>query len=275
MKDIALSKYHGCGNDFLILRRNDVGGMDLSKLIPAACDRHTGIGADGFILVGEDPLEMIFYNPDGSPAPMCGNGIRCFARFCREEGIESRSLFPVLTGDGIKEVEVLGTDPFQARIFMGRPRDDRESVGVLGEGSLWDYPLTVQGREVILQSLFLATVHTVWLVDDAFDDRLLPMAEAIHQHPFFTRKTNLNLVQVVDRSTIRMRTWERGAGLTLACGTGACASALTAYRKGLCGPTVTVRLPKGELTIQIEPDESVYMTGPARLIMKGVYRYDC
>ena len=275
MKEIALSKYHGCGNDFLILRREAVRGIDLARLIPAVCDRHTGIGADGFILADQDPLEMIFYNPDGSPAPMCGNGIRCFARFCREEGLESRSVFPVLTGDGVKEVEVLEEDPFRARVFMGYPRDDRESVGAAEDGPLWDYPLTVLGREVTLQSLFMATVHTVWLVEDAFDDRLLPLAEAIHRHPFFPRKTNLNLVQVIDRNTLRMRTWERGAGLTLACGTGACAAALVARRKGLCGPKITVELPLGRLTITIDPDETVRMAGPACPIWKGEYCYDC
>ena len=272
---LPMAKYHGCGNDFLLLRKEAVQGIDLARLIPAACHRQTGAGADGFILAGQPPLEMIYYNSDGSPAPMCGNGIRCFARFCWEEGLVTSRSFPVLTGDGVKEVEITGLDPFEARISMGRPDDRPQAVGIGGDTPLWDYPLTVMDRQVTLCTLFMATVHTVWLVEDAFDDRLLPLAEAIHRHPFFPRKTNLNLVQVIDRNTLRMRTWERGAGLTLACGTGACAAALVARRNGLCGPKIAVELPLGRLTITIDPDETVRMAGPACPIWKGEYCYDC
>lgn len=275
MREIPITKYHGCGNDFLILRERDVAGMELEPLIVSACDRRTGIGADGFILVAEKPLEMKFYNEDGSRAPMCGNGIRCFARFCLDEGIVGGDAFSVRTGAGVKQVEVLSRTPFQARISMGKPDYDPAAVGVSSPHPLWDYELKIGEDTVKLCSFFLSTVHTVWLVDDAMDDRLLPLAEAIHRHPTFREKTNVNLVQVVDHSTIRMRTWERGVGLTLACGTGACASALTVYKKGLCGPHVTVELPRGQLYIDISVQEDIMMTGPACRTMKGVYCYDC
>lgn len=271
---LNLTKYHGCGNDFLILPESAAEGLELEPLIVAACDRHTGIGADGFILVRENPLTMLFYNADGSAAPMCGNGIRCFARYCLDEGVTDAAKFPVQTGAGEKTVEIVRRKPFLARIAMGKPDYRPASVGVDADGPLWDYALGVDGKTVTLTSFFLSTVHTVWFVDDAMDDCLLPLAEAIHRHPFFKEKTNVNLVEVVDRGTIRMRTWERGAGLTLACGTGACSAALAAYKKGLCGPNVTVRLPKGELHIEIQPDESVMMTGPAQRIMKGEYEYE-
>ncbi len=271
---LNLTKYHGCGNDFLILPESAAQGLDLTKLITAACDRHSGIGADGFILVRKQPLTMLFYNADGSAAPMCGNGIRCFARYCLDEGVADAVSFDVQTGAGVKTVEVVRREPFLARIAMGKPDYRPASVGVDAEAQLWNYPLDVDGETVTLTSFFMSTVHTVWFVDDAMDDRLLPLAEAIHRHPFFREKTNVNMVEVVDRSTLRMRTWERGAGLTLACGTGACASALAAYKKGLCEQAVTVRLPKGELRIEIMPDESVFMTGPAHRILKGDYEYE-
>lgn len=272
--NLNVTKYHGCGNDFLILPERSVQGMALEPLIIAACDRHTGIGADGFILVRENPLTMLFYNADGSCAPMCGNGIRCFARYCLDEGIVDAGEFPVQTGAGEKRVEIVRRNPFLARIAMGKPDYRPASVGVEAGAPLRDYTLEVDGTAVTLTSFFMSTVHTVWFVENAMDDALLPLADAIHRHSFFREKTNVNMVEVTGHSTLRMRTWERGAGLTLACGTGACSAALAAYQKGLCGPNITVQLPKGELHIEIQPDESVMMTGPAQRIMKGEYEYE-
>ncbi len=273
MREISLAKYHGCGNDFLLVRAEAVQSLDLKPLIVSACGRRTGIGADGFIVAESDPLEMKFYNADGSSAPMCGNGIRCFARFCLEEGIAQGDSFAVQTGAGVKTVRIVSRDPFQAQISMGGP--DYDPAAIHTSGPVWDVSLEIAGQAVSLCSFFMSTVHTVWFVDDAMDERLMPVAEAIHCHPMFGEKTNVNLVQVVDGHTLRMRTWERGVGPTLACGTGACASALTAWKKGLCGPEVTILLPKGQLQIQIDPDEQVRMTGPACRILKGVYCYDC
>lgn len=269
MPELPVTKYHGCGNDFLMVHARDAAGMDLASLIVEACDRRTGIGADGLIVVEPEPLEMKYYNADASPAPMCGNGIRCFARFCLDEGLQSGDRFSVRTGAGQKTVQIVSRDPFLVKIGMGGP--DYDPAAIHTDGPVWGERLEVMGREVCLYSFFLSTVHTVWFVDDAMDDRLLPIAEAVHRHPMFREKTNVNMVQAVDRDTLRMRTWERGAGLTLACGTGACAAALTAWKLGLCGTEVNVLLPKGRLQISIGADEQVQMTGPAEKIMKGVY----
>lgn len=269
MPELPVTKYHGCGNDFLIVHAHDADGLDLAPLIVSACDRRTGIGADGLIVVEPEPLKMRYYNADASPAPMCGNGIRCFARFCLDEGLASEDCFSVRTGAGLKTVRIISRDPFLAQIAMGKP--DYDPAAIHTEGPVWDDPLEVMGRSVRLYSFFMSTVHTVWFVDDAMDDELLPIAEAIHRHPMFGEKTNVNMVQVTGRDTLRMRTWERGAGLTLACGTGACAAALTAWKLGLCGAETTVLLPKGELHISIDADEQVRMTGPAVKTMKGVY----
>lgn len=269
MSELPVTKYHGCGNDFLMVHAHDVEGLDLAPLIVRACDRRTGIGADGLIVVEPEPLEMKYFNADASPAPMCGNGIRCFARFCLDEGLVSGDCFPVRTGAGIKTVQIVSQEPFQARIGMGKP--DYAPAAIHTGGPVWDYKLEIMGRAIRLYSFFMSTVHTAWFVDNAMDDRLLPVAEAIHQHPLFPEKTNVNLVQVMDENTLLMRTWERGAGLTLACGTGACAAALTAWKLGLCGAETDVLLPKGKLHISIGPDEEVHMSGPAEKIMKGVY----
>lgn len=274
MNELPIAKYHGCGNDFLLVHAADVADLDLKPLIVSACDRHTGIGADGLIVAHPDPLEMQFYNADGSAAPMCGNGIRCFAKFCLDEGLADGDLFPVQTAAGEKDVRVIRRDPFLAQVRMGTPDYSPAAIRALSPRPMWEYELLAGGRTVTLYSFFLSTVHTVWFVDDALDDALLPTAEEIHRNPVFQEKTNVDLVQVIDWHTIRMRTWERGAGLTLACGTGACAGALTALKKGFCGPEVDVLLPKGQLHISISPEEAVQMTGPACRIMKGAYCYD-
>ena len=270
-RGLPVSKYHGCGNDFLLARETDTTGYDLQKLIVGACDRHTGIGADGFILVREQPLTMLFYNCDGSRAPMCGNGLRCFARFCLEEGIVASDQFDVQTLAGTKTVTVTGRDPFVAKVAMGKADFSPESVGLTVPGSPLGLQVPVKGATVPVDSFFLSTVHTVWFTDEPEDPQTQRIAGLICRHPWYGEQTNVNMVKILDRRTIRMRTWERGVGMTLACGTGACAAALDAYRKGACEQEVTVLLPKGSLQIQIEPDGSVWMSGPAKRICKGVY----
>ena len=162
--NIQVSKYHGCGNDFIIARASVLSGIDLADLARHACDRHTGIGADGFIAVAEDPLEMIYYNQDGSRAPMCGNGIRCFAAFCHDEGIMIQDAYDVQTLAGMQKVKVLQEEPFQVRIDMGMPSDALEQIGI--ESPIWGMPLRLfDGRTITLYSLFMGTIHTVVFVD--------------------------------------------------------------------------------------------------------------
>lgn len=264
-----ITKYHGLGNDFLLVDERDFLGEDYAKLAQTHCDRHTGIGADGFILVRQNPLTMIFYNADGSKAPMCGNGIRCFAKYCVDEKIVNKNTFTVQTPAGEKQIVVQSKDPFTARVHMGRPDFDPKAIAVNEGEPVWGYPLGVDGKTLYIHSFFMNTVHTVVFVqnrDDIFD---MELGQKICHHPFFKEQTNVNFVYAIDKNTIEMRTYERGVGPTLACGTGACAAAVAAKRKGLCGELVTVRLPKGQLMITVTDDEEVYMSGPAALIMKG------
>ncbi len=175
-----------------------------------ACDRHTGIGADGFIAVAEDPLEMIYYNQDGSRAPMCGNGIRCFAAFCQDEGIMSQDAYDVQTLAGMQKVKVLQEEPFQVRIDMGMPSDALEQIGI--ESPIWGMPLRLfDGRTITLYSLFMGTIHTVVFVDEFAAD-LAEIGRQVCMHPLYAHQTNVNFVQVVDEHTMRVRTYERGCG---------------------------------------------------------------
>lgn len=279
---VLFSKYHGCGNSFVIIKEEDIlkatdetGYSDFARM---ACDVNTGVGADGMIVVRRQPaLEMVFFNRDGSRAPMCGNGIRCFANFCRDENIEDRTRYPVKTLAGDMIVDVTCDEPFRVRINMGKPIFEPQAVKVdpeilrdAGGKDLLGRHLTLQdGRDVEINSLFMGTIHTVVFVDD-FDDMDIPkVGEEICEHPVFSEKTNVNFVKPIDDETLEVRTYERGVGMTLACGTGACASVVVASMKGLCGSSAEVRLKLGSLGIEIDGSGDVYMEGPSVKIMDG------
>lgn len=237
------------------------------------CDPNTGIGADGLIIVREVPaLEMVFFNRDGSRAPMCGNGIRCFAYFCLNEGICSESSYPVKTLAGDMVVNVVSREPFAARIDMGRPVFAPDAVGVDSEApDLMDFTVQLRdGSRLPVSSLFMGTVHTVVFVDDLSAADIAGLGREVCEHPVFREKTNVNFVQILDDAALEMRTYERGVGPTLACGTGACASVVAAELKGLCGRRAEVRLELGALGIELMEDGHVYMEGPSVKICDGV-----
>ena len=285
---VLFSKYHGCGNNFIIVRESELSaslgekvGISEGQRIAAysafaqeVCEADTGIGADGLIVVREIPaLEMVFFNRDGSRAPMCGNGIRCFARFCYEEGICKADTYPVQTLAGEMVVNVTSTSPFLVKINMGRPVFDPAAVNVDydGENYLNQQLKLADGCEYEISSLFMGTVHTVVFVDDHETVDIENIGEKICNHPVFKEKTNVNFVKIIDNKTLELMTYERGVGMTLACGTGACASVVTAELKGLCGRKAEVKLPLGSLNIELGEDGNVFMEGPAAIIAKGAF----
>ncbi|MDR0852845.1 MAG: diaminopimelate epimerase [Clostridiales Family XIII bacterium] len=287
--NVEFAKYHGTGNDFIIVREADLleafslgggGQADFSSLAILLCRRNTGVGADGFIVVRESPLSMLFFNGDGSTAPMCGNGIRCFAAFCYHEGIETSASFSVLTGAGPMLVKVISREPFLVEICMGKADYSLEALGIsggsdrLGEDFLGRRIVMEDGRTVPLSSLFVGTIHTVvWLGDGGDEvqtDDFATLGAEISNNAIWTEKTNVNMAKIVDRGTIDLRTYERGAGMTAACGTGASATAFLAYTEGKVDSLVRVLVPGGELFIRIEEDGNIYMQGPAVRIAKGL-----
>ncbi|HIU26735.1 MAG TPA: diaminopimelate epimerase [Candidatus Copromorpha excrementigallinarum] len=274
---IDFSKYHGCGNSFVIARERDLPVKTVEEFGPLAremCSMNTGIGADGFIVVREEPeLEMVFFNMDGSRAPMCGNGIRCFAHFCREKGIREEDAYSVKTLAGEMKVEVTGRDPFKVRINMGRPVFTGEAIEAdIPDDRLTDVRITLEdGREIKAVSMFMGTVHTV-VPDDELDEAdVEKTGREICSYPLFKEKTNVNFVKVIDDTTLRVRTYERGVGVTPACGTGACASVVAASLLGKCGKAAVVELPLGKLSIEISGDGDVYMEGPSERISEGKF----
>lgn len=280
---IAISKYHGCGNNFVIIRENslpvavktkpeDARVAMYSDLALAVCDINTGVGADGMIIVREDPeLEMVFFNQDGSRAPMCGNGIRCFAQYCADKEIRIEAEYPVKTLAGTMVVEVTQDDPFRVKINMGAPVLDPLAIKVeTNEADYLDKEIPMaDGSLMKVDSLFMGTIHTVVFVDDIDVNVLEPIGEEICNHPIYTEKTNVNFVKVVDRETIEVLTYERGVGITFACGTGACASVVMACVRGYIDKRADVLLKMGTLGIEIGGDGNVYMEGPSVHIFDG------
>ena len=296
--ELKFWKYHGLGNDFVIVRGRDLeaaGVFDAGDLAKRICARHTGVGADGLLIArgasqGEpEPLEMVIFNSDGSRASMCGNGIRCFAAWCRDESVRAEDVYPVLTDAGERVVAVLAADPFRCEIEMGAPDFSPAAAGIADTQDadfLGKKVLLADGQEIVVSSLFMGTYHTVvWLDRDgnreagapSIDDEaaLERFGSELHVLPVFTKQTNVNMAMLEGTGPIRLRTFERGAGMTLACGTGACACAAVAWRTGLIpakNDTVRIRLPLGELRIRRDAERTIYMAGPAECIAEGLYK---
>ncbi|MGI6737634.1 MAG: diaminopimelate epimerase [Anaerovoracaceae bacterium] len=270
---ISFAKYHGCGNSFVILAEEEAGRRDFSDLARAMCREATGIGADGLIIVRTSPqLEMIFYNRDGSRAPMCGNGIRCFARFCRDEGICTDDAFDVKTLAGTMRVQVCSSDPFTVEIGMGRPDFDPRRCGIEDSEPFLHRRLRLaDGSEREVSTFFMGTVHTVLWVDDFVSLDVEALGRELCRHPAFPEQTNVNMARRIDAHTVELKTYERGAGLTLACGTGACATVVWGHREGLLEDACDVLLPCGRLHITVQNDENVVMRGPAAAVARGTY----
>jgi diaminopimelate epimerase len=305
-------KYHGCGNDFVIVSEDEgVDRSSLPELARAVCHRRLGVGADGLIVCRTDPLTMDIYNSDGSAAPMCGNGIRCFALYCIDEGVVSPDAreFDVETLAGVMRVRVDsrdGTPPdadgwrsgaFTVEVDMGRPDWSARAAGI--DPALADGDEEFIGRRVNadidgsahgvrLSSFFLGTYHTVvWLDENEWlscggagaatslygDEGIDRAGRVLESHPAFTERTNVDFARVTGANDAEMITWERGAGLTAACGTGACSVAALGIREGRFdgGAEVRVSLPYGELFIRQDETGEVFMRGPALRVFDGDY----
>ncbi|MGI6168541.1 MAG: diaminopimelate epimerase [Christensenellales bacterium] len=266
-------KMHGLGNDFIVLQDNGQA-LDYNRLAPQLCDRRTGIGGDGLIIAlpsKHADIRMRIINSDGSEAEMCGNGIRCLAKYALDQALVQGRRFTVETLAGPIVPEVLSNDTSvaQIRVDMGQPILSRSQIPMLGpEGGVALEPLSVDGKVFTISSMLVGVPHTMVFVDDLEQTDLSHWGPLIETHPSFPRRTNVNFVQVVDRTTILVRTWERGAGATLACGTGSCASAVAAHRAGYTESAVDVRLYLGTLHVQYE-NGHVFMSGPAETVFSG------
>lgn len=269
-------KAHGCGNDFVLLA-DLADEMTVSgELVRALCDRHLGIGADGLIRIvagsaGGDYF-MDYWNADGGVAEMCGNGIRCLAKYVCDRGLFRSDRMRVETRAGLKEVEITrDADGLveRVRVDMGPPIFERSEIPVAGEGDPLHEPLFVEGHEFDALCLSMGNPHCVLFVDDLDVFPFEELGPAVERAPKFPARVNAEFVQVVGPDEVRMRVYERGVGETQACGSGACAVGVASALRGVTGRTLTVHMPGGAVDIEWAPNDHVYMSGPAAEVFSG------
>jgi diaminopimelate epimerase len=276
---IAFTKMHGAGNDYIYLDAfRQTLPADISALVSGMCDRHKGIGADGVIAIEPSSLadaRMRMWNADGTPAEMCGNGIRCVAKYLFDRGIVTSTEFHIETDAGLKCVwmETEHGTARRVRVSMGKPIFEPAGIPTLLPGSPpVNVPLTVESRQFWVTSLSMGNPHCIVLVDDPGDEWVHGIGPLIERHAKFPNRTNVEFVQVLSRERIRMRVWERGSGETLACGTGACAAAVGCSLMDHTERHVFCELPGGVLEVDWQPgDNLVYLTGPAEEVFQGVW----
>lgn len=255
-------KYHGLGNDFVLVdsRKEKLEDVDPKKLAVDICDRHFGVGADGLLIVWPSKqahYRMQIFNPDGSEPEMCGNGIRCFARYIYEADQLKEEVISVetLAGTILPAVILENGQVVAVEVDMGVPRDE-------GEVSLQGYKF---------RKIAMGNPHAVTFVDDLSKVNLSEVGPLIENDPHFPNRTNVEFVRILNDKEIEVAVWERGAGETLACGTGACASAVAASILGKTDRRVLVHLPGGKLDIEWTEDNHVLMRGPAEKVFEGKY----
>jgi diaminopimelate epimerase len=273
---IAFSKYHGLGNDFILIdNRHSAEPILTSEQAVKWCDRNFGIGADGVIFLlteANDEHRMRIFNSDGSEPEMCGNGIRCLAKFMQDLNIPTTdSKYQIQTGAGliVPQMDVDG----QVTVDMGKPFLTAAEIPTTlrdSDHKVINVPLEVGGNTWNVTTVSMGNPHCMTFVDDVDTIPLAEIGVLFEHHPVFPKRTNTEFVEVVNRGYVKMRVWERGAGATLACGTGACATVVAGVLNALCDRTCTVNLPGGDLKIQwSEESDRILMTGPATLVFTG------
>ncbi len=272
-------KMQGLGNDFILTDDRQEELTQPPQLARQVCQRHFGVGADGLILMqysARAHFRMRVYNPDGSEAEMCGNGIRCFARFVWEMGLDPPEQLEVETLAGIIRPRLLldGDRLRAVAVDMGEPILEPSLVPVAHQGkdALVDYPLEAGGQIYRLTVVSMGNPHCIIPVDNVAAVDLESVGPLLEEHPFFPARTNVEFLEFLSPGELKVRVWERGAGVTLACGSGACACAVAGVLLGSSEREATVHLPGGPLHIQWSPqDNRITMTGPAETVFHGTY----
>ncbi len=267
---LPFKKFQGLGNDFIFFHKDDIRALDPAKLAIQVCNRHFGIGADGMAVISiEEDLRMDFYNADGSIAPMCGNASRCAALFAREEGLLQANQFNLQTKGGDVLITYLPDGNYRANLQAASLAV--EDIPVMSPRDTYmEQILQIGDARIELSAVFMTTPHAVIFVNQLKEEDVLFYGPLIENHPLFPAKINVNFVEIVDKNTVKQATWERGAGRTLACGTGSCATVTVGYLTGRLAPEVRVIMDGGSLTIEYSED-SIAMIGGATKIASGIF----
>lgn len=274
MEKISFTKMHGLGNDFVMIDARKKAVPNLKKKARLICDRRFGIGCDQLIVIAQSKkadYQMVILNADGSPAEMCGNGIRCFAKYLwdrKDPKIRKKKELAVETLAGIIRPRMV-SDKLVC-VDMGEPVLDAQIIPTRFEGRVVDRPIEVAGRQYRITAVSMGNPHCVIFTDSVDAVKLEEEGSPLEHNPDFPKRTNVEFVEVVNKGRVKVRVWERGSGATLACGTGACAVAVASALNGKTGRKVSVDLPGGTLKIEWGKDNHVYMTGPATEVFSGI-----
>ncbi|MDQ7786465.1 MAG: diaminopimelate epimerase [Thermodesulfovibrionales bacterium] len=280
--NIPFTKMHGLGNDFIVIDSREVRLENIPALAQRLCDRRFGIGADQILLLeksGAADFRMRIFNVDGSEVEMCGNGIRCLAKYVWDRNLSRKDILDIETLAGIIRPEKAGD---MVKVDMGEPVFDAEKIPVHlahpssfiphPSGGIVDYPLQIEDKEFRITCISMGNPHAVIFIDNVDEFPVSYYGPMIEHHQMFPKRTNVEFIEVIDPSAVKMRVWERGSGETMACGTGASAAAVAAHLKGLVGRNIVVHLLGGDLMLDWAGDNRVYMTGPAVEVFEGVFR---
>ena len=276
---MEFTKMQGLGNDYVYVNCFKEKIENPSEMAVKVSDRHFGIGSDGLILIKPSEVadfEMEMYNADGSRGEMCGNGIRCVAKYVYDYGLTDKTSISVETLGGIKylDLTVEHGKVTLVKVDMGTPTLKPELIPIVAKGeTAIDEPIMVGGKEYHMTGVSMGNPHDVVFMDDIKNLEIEKIGPLFENHERFPNRINTEFVNVIDRHTAQMRVWERGSGETLACGTGACAVAVACILNGLTENTVTVKLLGGDLQIEWDREKNtVYMTGPAEVSFDGVWK---
>lgn len=273
---MKFTKMHGCGNDYVYINLFEEKVDDPAKLSTIVSDRHFGIGSDGVITIGPSDIadfRMRIYNADGSEAEMCGNGIRCVAKYVYDHKLTDKTEISVESGAGIKYLTLYTKDGKveQVRVDMGEPILEPDKIPVIADGScVVDEPIEAGGKQWRMTCVSMGNPHAVIFVDDVADFELEKYGPLFENNPRFPKRTNTEFVQIISRNEASMRVWERGSAETWACGTGTCATVMACILNKKTDDKVLVHLRGGDLVIVYDRDTNhVFMTGPAAEVFTG------
>lgn len=273
---MKFTKMHGIGNDYVYINCFEQQLEDPAEAARFLSDRHFGVGSDGLILICPSKVadvKMVMYNADGTEAQMCGNGIRCVGKYAHDKGLTDKTTITVETAAGIKTLVLTLKDgkTESVRVDMGTPILEPQQIPVRAEEMCFvNVAVEVHGKQVAMTAVSMGNPHAVVFVDRVAELELAKIGPDYENHPLFPERTNTEFVEVLDEKTLKMRVWERGAGETLACGTGACASLVASVLCGKCGRKATLKLLGGDLDIEWDQETNhVFMTGPAEFVFDG------
>ncbi|MFO1463499.1 MAG: diaminopimelate epimerase [bacterium] len=267
---LKFTKMHGLGNDFVVINCLGENCPPFADKAARLCDRRFGIGCDQLLVIRPSEradFKMDIYNNDGSQVEMCGNGIRCVARYLVEHGASTKTELAIETLAGIIRPRLVDG---LVEVDMGEPILEGREIPSTLEGKVLDRPLNVEGQELAITCVSMGNPHCVIFVDDVERAPVTTLGPVLERHPLFPKRINVEFIQVLGPSELKMRVWERGAGETLACGTGACASLVAAVLTGRAQREAVLHLRGGDLRIRwSEKNNRVYMTGPGEEVFSG------